>query len=460
MYKIRINNEVYFAEDGTLLSEVLTKNSKDMEHLCGGKGICKKCSVIVNGRQELSCKYIIASDITVEIPEKQASLYMLEECFDVEGEENTCLVLDIGTTTLALALVCLTRKKIIRSLTVANPQRIYGADVMSRIEYCTKNGVKTLHKSLVSQINLMIDEIKAPLVENMFVAGNVTMLHTFFGEDCSSIGVAPYTPRFLEGKRVSAESLCIKNVSFVESLPSIHSFVGADIVAGLEFAQMPADNKYNLLVDLGTNAEIVLFNKDSVLCTSAAAGPCFEGANISCGMGATTGAIYSYSSGVIKTIGNKPPCGICGSGLVDVIAELIKRGKIDATGYMEKDFSVAYGVTLTQGDVREYQLAKSAVYSAIVTLLNECEITFDDIEKVYVSGGFSQGMNIENAIYTGLLPMEFKDKCICVGNSSLYGLVEYAFNKKFLKAFEGKYIDLSQNNFFAEEFIKNMEVRQ
>ncbi len=462
MHKIRINNETIFAEDECLLSNVLMDNGKAVAHLCGGKGICKKCSVKVNGKEELSCKYIIKSDITVELPQEKFSVLRVEECAEITSNENLCLALDLGTTTLALALVSLNEKKVIKTLTATNPQRHFGADVMSRIEYCTKNGADKLKDAVISQINSMIGEMKVTFVPKMLVAGNATMLHILFGEKCKSLGIAPYTPVFLNGKTADAKSLGIKNVKIVECLPSIHTFVGADIVAGLNFVGMPTKGKYNLLVDLGTNAEIVLWNENSGLCTSAAAGPCFEGANISCGMGATDGAIYSYSTGKIKTIGGKAPCGICGTGLVDIIAELVRTGKIDKTGYMEREFSLSYGVSLTQADVREFQLAKSAVYSAIKTIIKEKGITFNDIECAYISGGFSQGLNIHNAIYIGLLPAELENKCSALGNSSLSGLIKYALEDSGIDKFTDKhqYLDLAQNSFFTEEFINNMEVQQ
>lgn len=458
MHKIHINNKIFMAKDGCVLSEVLMNNGERIEHPCGGRGVCQKCVVKVNGKEELSCKYIIKSDITVELPQESFFFSHMEECAEFTSNENLCLALDLGTTTLALALVSLNEKKVIKAITATNPQRLFGADVMSRIEYSTKNGVDKLKEAVVSQINSMIVEMQAPSVEKILVAGNVTMLHILFGERCNALGVAPYTPVFLNKKTADAKSLGIENVKIVECLPSIHTFVGADIVAGLNFVDIPSKGKYNLLVDLGTNAEIALFDNDTVLCTSAAAGPCFEGANISCGMSATSGAICSYTNGNIKTIDNKPPCGICGTGLVDIIAELIRIGKIDKTGYMENDFSLFYGVTLTQADVREYQLAKSAVYSGIASLIKEQNITFEDIENVYISGGFSCKLNIENAIETGLIPTELRNKYIAADNSSLMGTVKYLCQKNDLNRFikNAQYIDLANNEKFLNLFMENM----
>lgn len=458
MVEIRYNGKLCYGEKGQLLSDILMKSGKGAEHLCAGRGVCKKCAVKVNGQVVLSCQYKVQSDITVESL-SQGEIFSLTGAVETgERTENMCLCLDIGTTTLALGFVSLDGKSIVKVITATNPQRAFGADVISRIDYCTKNGVEALQKAVIKQINSMIDELCEAPVEKMYVAANATMLHILSGEDCSSIGVAPYNAVFLEKRVMQAQSVGIKNVEEIEILPSVHSFVGADIVAGINFAGFPSRNKYNLLVDLGTNAEIALYSETHTVCTSAAAGPCFEGANISCGMSAVNGAIYSYKKGNTKTIGGEAPTGVCGTGLVDIIAELLKDGTIDETGYMEEDFELAAGVVLTQGDVRQYQLAKSAVYSGIITLLREQGVTFENIENVFVSGGFSAELNIENAVRTGLLPEELADKCRAVNNSCLLGTVKYALEGSNLEAIteNGAYIDLSSVNGFSDLFIENM----
>ncbi len=458
MHKVYLNGDVLYAEHGQLLHEVLINGEIAIDHPCGGRGTCKKCTVKVNGKRVLSCQYKVEEDITVEAL-AQGEIYSCPEAEETANEsENMCFCLDVGTTTLVLALVSLDDKKIVRVITASNPQRVYGADVLSRIDYCNKKGIEKLQKSVVAQVNLMARKLCAKEIDKMYVSANATMLHIFFGEDCSSIGVAPYKTKFLETKKVKAASLGIENVAEIESLPLIHAFVGADIVAGLNFVGLPKSNKYNLLVDLGTNAEIALFSKEKTISTSAAAGPCFEGANISCGMSATEGAVYSYQKGCIKTIGNISPKGICGTGLVDIIAELVSDGIIDETGHMENDFSLFYGVSLVQGDVREFQVAKSAVCSGIQTLIKEAGISFEDVERAYISGGFSEKLSIENAVKTGLLPEELSSKCVAINNSSLLGTVKYACERKELSAFleNSEYIDLASTKLFSDLFIENM----
>ena len=462
MHKVTIGGSVYEARDGERLSQLLMNNGLAVEHPCGGRGVCGKCKVTVDGNEELSCKYIIHSDIKVELC--KASDISSESGAEESGviTENLAFALDIGTTTLALALISLDEKRIIKVVTASNPQRIFGADVMTRISYCKQNGTNELKSKLIDEINRLIAAFGGLSVNALYVSGNVTMLHLFFGIDCSTIGVAPYTPVFLESKISDAAELGIIGVNTVISLPSIASFVGADIVSGLDYIGIPVEGKYNLLIDLGTNAEIVLYSNKSGVATAAAAGPCFEGAGISCGMSATRGAIYSFKicDGEVsyKTIGDSTPIGICGTGLIDVIAELVRNDIIDETGYIDDDYTICDGVSLSCSDVRQYQLAKSAVCSAILTLMKRENIGYEDIAAMYISGGFSAKINIRNAAESGLLPEELSDKAIAINNSSLLGTVKYACERTELSFFTDKikYVDLSCDSYFSELFIENM----
>ena len=288
------------------LSDALIEAGLDVEHPCGGAGKCGKCTVLVNGKKELSCRFTVTDDITVVLPKK-------EEIVSVSGVKQSgeigtelCLCLDIGTTTLALALVSTDKKETVKVVTATNPQRVYGADVISRIDYCRKNGTENLTRTLTEGVAQLVNGLLCDYgLENigkMYVSGNTTMLHTFFGVDCSSLGVSPYTPVFLDTKKCKGKELGVDKIDEIEALPGISAFVGADIVAGLNYVT-PTEGKYDLLVDLGTNAEIALFGDGKIVCTTAAAGPCFEGANISCGMSAVEGAICEVrADGTYKTI--------------------------------------------------------------------------------------------------------------------------------------------------------------
>ncbi|MBQ8290453.1 MAG: DUF4445 domain-containing protein [Clostridia bacterium] len=455
-HNVTINGRVVSVNDGTLLSDIL-----DIEKPCGGRGSCGKCRAFVDGKEVLACSYTVYSDITVTLPTAGSTVAVAGIEIGAGDRGRLCYVLDIGTTTLVLALVSLDEKRAVRVITADNPQRKFGADVITRIDYCIKNSVAELHASLVGEINRMIEKAGA-VADRLFATGNTTMLHTLFGIDISSIGIAPYTPAFLSSKAVSASSIGISGVREVFSLPSVSAFIGADIVSGLHLLGVPEAKKYNLLIDLGTNAEIVLYSPEGGLATAAAAGPCFEGANISCGMSARQGAICSFKlnegRAEYKTIEDTEPVGICASGLIDIVSELLKNGIIDETGYMDDDYEIADGVRLSREDVRQYQLAKSAVYSAILSLMRSSGIDFSSIERVYISGGFSAALNLSSAKYSGLIPSELTDKATAIGNSSLAGAVKFACDGGRLDELCGriKYTDLSSSAYFSELFIENM----
>ena len=445
------------------LSELLDGLGVHVDKPCGGRGVCGKCTVFVNGKRELACRYVAHEDAEVLIPEGRDILSVTGGEENGTVTDNMCLCLDIGTTTLALSLVSLDEKKIIKTKTAPNPQRSFGADVISRIEYCSKHGPAELRRVLMEKLDSMIHGLFAEFgissVPEMYVAGNTTMLHLFYGVDCSSLGVSPYTPVFLEERSAEGASLGLGCVGTVLTLPGISAYVGADIVAGLGYVNAPASGKYSILIDLGTNAETVLFGEGTYLCATAAAGPCFEGANISCGMSATAGAVCAYKKGgAYSVIGDVEPEGICATGLIDIISELVRSGDVEDSGFMEEDLCISEEVRLTPGDIREFQLAKSAVRSAVECLLLRGKVSYDDIEALYVAGGFSAAMNVENAAYLGLIPRELADRVVPVNNSSLLGTVKFACEKNDLAsiAYAARFIDLGADNAFSELFFENM----
>lgn len=468
MSRLRViqNNEEQILEfSGSVpLRDFLAQHGYFVPHPCGGKGTCKKCEVKVNGETVLACRHIISGDATVILPEREVISTVTGGKESGHLTENVCLCLDIGTTTLALGLVSLDEKCIIRTVTAPNPQRAFGADVISRIDYCTKHGVGELQEILLQCIRGMVKELlecfRLAGVERMYVAGNTTMLHLFFGVDCASLGVSPYTPVFLEKRCVNASDLGIQGVGQVISLPGISAFVGADIVAGIHFVDLPEKNAYRILLDLGTNAEVALYSKDKILCTAAAAGPCFEGANISCGMSASNGAVCAYSADDGCTvIGGGAAKGVCATGLIDVVADGIRRGWIDETGYLKEDvLPICDGVTLTRKDIREFQLAKSAIRAAIECLLHRAGIDFSDIEGLYVAGGFSAGINVENAAFLGLIPPKLEDKFRGINNASLLGMMKYACSDGDapLRLENAEYVDLSTDALFSQLFVEHM----
>lgn len=303
-------------------------------------------------------------------------------------------------------------------------------------------------------------------IKDITLSGNTAMLHLFLGRDCSGLGYAPYTAQFLASQTINGKDLGFDFGVPVRTLPCIASFAGGDLTAGI-VSEYTNSEKYTLLIDLGTNAEIALYNRERILASSAAAGPAFEGASIKQGMGATPGAVcsYEYTEGraKVKTIGDARPAGICGSGLIDIAAELLNHDIIDETGYLLSGdkIEVCEGVSLFAQDVRELQLAKAAIAAAIDMLLLRAGLTADDIERVLIGGGFGSYINPANAARIGLFPQELQKKTAAAGNTSLAGgILCAAFPEKRALAehiaASAQYIDLTNSAEFSDCYIEHM----
>jgi uncharacterized 2Fe-2S/4Fe-4S cluster protein (DUF4445 family) len=296
------------------------------------------------------------------------------------------------------------------------------------------------------------------------------MLHLFVNADPSGMGEIPFTPVFLEERELPGKALSL-NAENVTVFPSISAFVGGDITAGLAVLDILNAASPSLLVDIGTNGEMALFNPGlppdkNILCCSTAAGPAFEGAEISNGMGGVSGAI----SGVeivngnvsLTTIGNAPPRGICGSGLIDAVAVMLKQGIIDETGLMEAPhFTLAENVSIINKDIRQFQLAKSAIFSGIKILCKSSGLELCDIKNVYIAGGFGFFIKRENAISSGILPKEFLDRITVSGNLSLQGAESLLSGNNFMDRCKKiirhcSVIDLAKDPAFMDEFAENM----
>ncbi len=487
--EIILNGNTVNCESSKNLLEVLRKNGEDVNAVCGGKGTCGKCLVRIKNASvptpsdrcfidearikegiRLACKTGIFEGMEVETFKKQ-SISTAEIAKTANYHcENLKAIADIGTTTLALALIN-ENGEIIDCITENNSQSPYGADVITRIKSSASDKGEQ-HRLIISQTEKMLIKIlrknNIESVEELFIAGNTTMMHLFFGIDCTSLGVFPYSPVFLESKEVLSQENgmnSLKNAVKITSLPCISSFVGADISAGV-LCNLSRSEEYTLLIDLGTNAEIVLFNKDKYFASSAAAGPAFEGANIKNGMAAIPGALcgFKLNNGIaeLRTVNDQPLCGICGSGLIDLTAELLNAGLIDEMGQLEGDiYKIGENVSLYAEDVREVQLAKSAVCSVVEMLVKSAGIDYGRVSKIYLSGGFGSFINIENARKIGLLPKEIDCGTSVLGNSCLMGTALYAcdiaLRSKINEIIAGvEVLDFAHNTDFSDRFIENI----
>ena len=316
-------------------------------------------------------------------------------------------------------------------------------------------------------------------IDHVVISGNTTMIHLLMDYDCSTLGVYPFAPVNTEFILGTAEEIIGYKQPRAEIkttiLPSISAFIGGDIVAGLYALDFATNKEISLFVDLGTNGEIALGNCDRILTTSVAAGPAFEGGNISCGTGSVAGAICAVeinrndvSDIKLNTIYNVPPCGICGTGVIETVAELLKCGLIDETGLLADEyFDIGFPLTneqepiiFTQQDIRQFQLAKAAVRTGIEVLTKEYGITMDEIDKVYIAGGFGYHLNINKAASIGLIPKELATKATAAGNTSLAGAVKFISDANASDTIQriknaSEDIILANDNDFQELYLKN-----
>ena len=414
---------------------------------CGGHGTCGKCTVDTYKGTVLACKTTIdQSFFETEINIPNIGDMVVLDAYDNlyptacnrESPLPYGIAVDIGTTTLAFELLEIATGRRVATHSQINSQREFGADVMARITNAVSGEHAKLNAYIIKDICSGISHILAKSgvaasdISLVTIAGNTTMLHLLLDLPCDTLGVAPFTPVFIGMKKCKFTEIFKNDMMSCQViiLPGVSTFVGADISAGLLLCGWPNATGTNLLIDLGTNGEMAIFSSDKIIVTSTAAGPAFEAGNISMGIGSVPGAIakvnYFPSPGVFsfETINNADPIGICGTGVVDIAAELIRHSLVDDTGFIESEEDAIYitpEIAFTQRDIREIQLAKSAVRSGIEILLDLAKVKYDELSNVYIAGGFGHKINLQNAIKLGLIPAELEEKVVILGNSSLGG---------------------------------------
>lgn len=459
---------------GTKLIDLIRENSSNYSAPCGGNGICGKCKVKIVGEGEVnSCNYTIKSDIEVTIPsniKQEEAITEYQHTLDLPTQRSTALwgvAIDLGTTTVVLHLVDLIGGDIKESRGASNPQSQFGADIISRINHSTKEGgLKQLQEAIITGLNDEISKFNIDLdqISKISIAGNTTMLHIIAGVDPISIALYPFKPKFLDRKKFLASTigLNVGKDTTVELLPSLSANIGSDIVAGIASLAPPKHIKNYLFIDIGTNGEMAIVTPTRSWFCSAAAGPAFEGASISCGSGAVEGAIRRYKDGEISTVYNSKPSSICGSGLIDIISHMLKSKVILSDGELESNFKIeGTDLYISPQDAREVQLAKSAIYTGIKLLIKNSSIEIDQIDALFLAGGFGNYLNPKSAVEVGILPKELQAKIIPVGNSSGAGAIldlkSDLFNQLMDSVIEkAEVIDLSTDDQFEFEFAMNM----
>lgn len=445
-------------------------------------------------QQDFKPKAVFIEGMLADIPDSNRK----KDCFGI--------AVDIGTTTVAVYLYDFVSKAPLDQMSFLNPQKAFGADVISRIDSCIQS-----EENLIRQKNLITDGINRSIetlcnknglekedIYTVSVAGNTTMMHLFMGISPVNIAFSPFIPVTTAMHRLKPADvgIAINPNGLVYALPCISGYVGADTVSAVYAVGMHKKDKVSLLCDIGTNGEIVLGNRDGLYSCSTAAGPAFEGANIKCGIGGVNGAIdkVKINETVEYTVigGNKKPIGICGSGVVDVIAEMLDKGIIDYTGRIvdkeELDDSVSddiknriityngdnaflvetasktgtsEDIIITQNDVRELQNAKAAIAAGISILTKESGYSYDDIDVFYLAGGFGNYLKIASACKIGLIPKELEGKIKGAGNAAGAGALLFLSSEDSVKETSEiknltRYIELSTNPDFSNQYIDCM----
>ncbi|MCI0493515.1 ASKHA domain-containing protein [candidate division KSB1 bacterium] len=414
------------------------------------------------------------------------------------------VAIDLGTTTIVGSLVDMQSGNVLAVSARTNPQTSHGADVISRVNYSISEpgGLGKLQTLVINAINEIIEDLcetsgaKFREIYELSLAGNTIMNHLFLGVNPQYIAEAPYIPAYRKSQKFMAEELGIAMLPRgpVSTLPNISGYVGGDITGFILACDLDKREKITLGIDIGTNGEIVLGSNEKLLCCSTAAGPAFEGGQISCGMRAMEGAIDKFFIDEDRlfyhVIGDADAKGVCGTGLIDIAAEMIRVGIIDETGRIcspetfrgpewlkkrivknnhnydfmlvaEDDEGCKIPVRLKQQDIRELQLAKSAVAAGIEILAKELGITVDQIEEVLIAGAFGSYLNKYNAQRIGLIPNIAPEKIRFVGNAASMGAKKYLLSKSARNEAERiiettQYIELSMRIDFQEIFAEKM----
>ena len=455
--------------------DFLRENNICLNAACNGLGICGKCKIKIGnlkafegerkvlGDKDIDAGYRLAcmhsvdecdkEAILKDIKESTGSVVLTESFMPKVSHTNICdkygIAIDIGTTTVAMELIDLSNAAIIAKASEINSQIAFGFDVMSRIAYTMENvdGLFKLQKIIVNTLNMLIDKLQADTgkedIAEITVAANTVMCHILLGESVEGLGKYPFSPVFTKSRTVAAFDIGIKSDAKVTTLPHISGFVGSDIVAGVYASGLCKDDKNLLFIDIGTNGEMVLKFGDKLLATSCATGPALEGMNISCGMRAGEGAIDNFCIDENKlsytTVGNKKAVGICGSGVLAIVRELLKNNIINVRGAIDVEklnkaydfiafdksgkpfIKISDDIYFTSKDIRQVQLAKGAILSGILALVSKAKLELKDISKVYIAGQFGKYISVDSFFGVGLLPIEFFDKVEYLGNTALAG---------------------------------------
>jgi len=499
------------AELGETLYSVLKRvQGIGLDAPCGGRHTCGKCKVKaagalseitsaeaemltereLSGGARLACLAAITGDcevwlegageMAIKTDAAPAGDFELSPAPGPDGEPSRWgVAIDIGTTTVAVYLCDLASGIVAATDAFVNPQRAYGADVITRLEYIINNhphGADELRSLLLRELSASVERLCARAgisprdIGCAAIAGNTVMQHIAAGRDARGIANAPFTVDTLFGYSIPAEEagISIRPGAPVYYMPCFAAYVGGDIAAGLVAAGVDQTGDVTLFIDVGTNGEMGLGSREGICLCATAAGPAFEAAQSECGMAGVAGAITEVwlEDGELRfsVIGGGEPRGICGSGLIDAVAAMLDLGIVDETGRLEENFYLdrERDIYISPHDIRELQLAKAAICGGIMTLLDDAGLGTRDIGRVALAGGFGAHINRRSACRIGLIPPELEDKIEVVGNTAGMGAVAYIMSasvRERIAKINGpisRYLELSGNEFFMEAYVEQM----
>lgn len=441
----------------------------------------KKACTICLGEEEGEDFFVLTEDQVQKEGKPHDSKHNSPEHQEAGHDSEKALyaaAVDIGTTTIAVRLLKMPEGIPVDVFTDINRQRAYGADVISRIEASNAGKKDALKKSIRDQLEKGLRKLmegREGSLQKMMIGGNSTMIHLLMGYSCEGLGVYPFTPVNISTIHTTGKELFDHWTDDLDIMicPGVSTFVGGDITAGMYALDFDKQEKPCVLIDLGTNGEMAIGCRDRILVTSTAAGPAFEGGNIVCGTGSIPGAICSVElkdgGTMVRTIGDKDARGICGTGVIDTVYELKKAEIIDETGLMEEPwFEEGFllspdngGIRFYQKDVRELQLAKSAVRSGLETLISRYGTSYDEIGHIYIAGGFGHQMDVRKAADIGLLPEECLEKISAEGNTCLKGVEKALTDREAQErlrylAETAEEVQLSNDKQFQEFYMEYM----
>lgn len=483
--------------EGAILHDVLQGCACAPDAPCGGRGVCGKCTVEIQTESDqrqrvLSCKYTIRQPLKVWVPEGESWQMAFDPCEvapmqgpylyktpvqtyfsggetgyvcleallgtnktharDTEGwflcRENTVFgftphdsavigaAIDLGSTTIAVRTFDMESGEIISSEGIANPLRVFGADILSRLSNST--GDQNMTRMLRQRIEQMLGRHEPSFPSVIAIAGNNAMAQIFLGLCTEGLAMSPYWHWLTRTAAVPMGDIWPDRVGQILVMPAAGTFTGGDLVSGLVHCGIHKQKEKTLYLDLGTNGEMACGNSDGVIVTAAAAGPAFENMEGASGVGSVPGAItqvqlLGQDRWHFKTIGDVPPIGVCGSGIISLISELLRHRMLDSAGTLmeelEGEVFLHPGITLSQNDIRGFQMAKSALRSGVELLLDKRGWTPPMLDRIIVAGGFSRDILPQDLISVGILPPCAPEKIQLVGNSSLGGVSGFLLNK-------------------------------